>query len=63
MSASSIVSASEVSRTMHGISARPASIAARIAALAGDDLEAAAARPHQDRLEHALLADGRDQLA
>ena len=55
MSAISIVSESEVSRTMHGISASPASIAARIPPLARDDLEPAAARPNQDRLEHALL--------
>ena len=33
-----------------------------IAALAGDDLEAAPPRAYEDRLQHAFLAHGGDQL-
>ena len=47
---------------MQGISASPDFDGGAVASLAGDDLETGPARSHEDRLEDALLAHGRDQL-
>ena len=63
MAISSAVSSS-ISSMMRGISRRPAICGGPPAALPGDQLVAAVIRrPDQDRLQDAMLRDGRGELA